>query len=254
MPRYFLEVSYKGTAYSGFQSQHNANTIQSEVEKAFEILQKEKVMMTGSSRTDAGVHALQNFFHFDTAMALEQWKGAVTVPQLIYKMNAILPGDIVIKGIREVAEEAHCRFDAISREYSYYIYWKKDPFLRDRAFYFPYKLDMAKLCEAAEVIKEYTDFTSFSKRNTQVKTFECLIMESHWLTEDNCLIYNVKANRFLRGMVKALTATLLKVGRGKLSVEDLRAIILAKDCTRASFAVPAHGLFLNSVELTPGKA
>ena len=245
MPRYFIELSYKGTNYSGFQSQLNTNkTIQAEIEKAFEILQKEKVALVSSSRTDAGVHALQNYFHFDYTGEMHT--------QFVYKMNAILPGDIVVKKILAVAPEAHSRFDAIAREYKYFIYSKKNPFLHDRAFYFPYKLDIEKLKEAAEVIKGYSDFTSFSKRNTQVKTFECRIIESEWKIEEECLVYRVKANRFLRGMVRALTATMLKAGRNKISIAEFRKIIEAKDCTLASFAVPAQGLFLVKVEYPPG--
>ncbi len=240
MPRYFLEVSYKGTHYSGFQSQHNANTVQAEIEKAFAVLQRHQTIMTGSSRTDAGVHALQNFLHFDYEPALH--------PHFVYKVNAILPDDIVVKSISPVIADAHCRFDAISREYKYYIYQQKNPFLKGRAFFFPYKLDIDKMQEAAAIVREYTDFTSFSKRNTQVKSFDCNIIESKWLLQDNCLVYNVKANRFLRGMVRALTATILKVGRNKLSLDEFRVIIQAKDCTKASFAVPAHGLFLMKVE------
>jgi tRNA pseudouridine38-40 synthase len=239
MPRYFLEVSYKGTAYSGFQSQQNANTVQAEIEKAIEVIQKENILLTGSSRTDTGVHALQNFFHFDYVAEIN--------PHFVYKLNAILPDDIVIKALKQVSDDGHCRFDAISRQYNYHIYRHKDPFIKDRAFFFPYKLEMQKLQQAAAILKEYTDFTSFSKRNTQVKTFECQIMESSWFLQDNLLVYNVKANRFLRGMVRALTATMLKVGRGKTSLDEFRAIIEAKDCTKASFAVPAHGLFLIQV-------
>jgi tRNA pseudouridine38-40 synthase len=240
MPRYFLELSYKGTAYSGFQSQENANTIQAEVEKAFTILQREQVVMTGSSRTDAGVHALENYFHFDFEQPVN--------PHFVYKMNAILPGDIVVKDLRQVANEAHCRFDALSRSYHYYIYRQKDPFLKDRAFFFPYKLNTGRMQEAAGILKEYEDFTSFSKRNTQVKTFRCQVAESGWDFSDKQLVYKVKANRFLRGMVRALVATMLKVGREKISLEEFRAIIEAKDCTKASFAVPPQCLFLVNVE------
>ena len=239
MPRYFLEVSYKGTNYSGFQSQKNANSVQEEVEKAFEVLHKEKVILTGSSRTDAGVHALQNFFHFDFEKPLH--------PQLIYKLNAILPDDIVLKNVTPVSPDAHCRFDAISREYKYFIYRKKDPFLRDRAFYYPYKIDMDKLQQAATIVKRYQDFTSFSKRNTQVKTFICQIQQSEWIYENERLVYHIKGNRFLRGMVRALTATMLKVGRGTIDMNEFIRIIEAKDCTKASFAVPPHGLFLMAV-------
>jgi tRNA pseudouridine38-40 synthase len=230
--RYFLEVSYKGTHYSGFQIQHNANTIQAEVEKALEVFYN----LTGSSRTDAGVHALQNFFHFDSETNIK--------PESLYNLNSILPGDIVLKNIRKVDDTAHCRFDAISREYKYYIYQNKDPFKDDRAFYFPYKMDLELIQEASSVLKEYSDFTSFSKRNTQVKNFRCQVSESRWIKEDDCFVYTIKANRFLRGMVRALTATMLLVGRRKINILQFREIIESKDCTKASFAVPAAGLFL----------
>jgi tRNA pseudouridine38-40 synthase len=239
MARYFLEVAYKGKNYSGFQSQENANTIQQEVEKAFRVLQRESVSLTGSSRTDAGVHALQNFFHFDFEDILH--------PQFVYKINAILPGDIVVKSVRSVADDAHCRFDAISRTYEYFIYRGKDPFLEDRAWYFPYTIDRDALQQSARVIMQYRDFTSFSKRNTQVKTFDCAILESAWTPREEGLVYRVRANRFLRGMVRALVATMLQVGRGTLTIDQFRAIIDAKDCTRASFAAPSHGLFLVEV-------
>ena len=201
-------------------------------------------MLTASSRTDAGVHALQNYFHFDYEQPVH--------PQFTYKMNAILPGDIVIKRLLPVKEDAHSRFDAVSREYKYFVYGHKDPFLRDRAFYFPYKLDIDKMRQAAGIIKEYEDFTSFSKRNTQVKTFICQVKESEWLWENGCLVYRVKSNRFLRGMVRALTATMLKIGRGKLTIDEFHAIIRGKDCTKASFSVPSHGLFLVAVEYPHG--
>ncbi|RYY52566.1 MAG: tRNA pseudouridine synthase A, partial [Chitinophagaceae bacterium] len=158
MPRYFLELAYKGTAYSGFQTQDNAVTIQSEVEKAFRILHRRDCRLTGSSRTDAGVHALQNFFHFDDELPLH--------PQLLYKMNAILPPDIVLRGLQEVAPDAHSRFDARSREYAYQVYTRKDPFLDDRAYFFPYRVEQDRLNAAAALLFGYEDFTSFSKRNT----------------------------------------------------------------------------------------
>jgi len=237
--RYFLEVSYKGTNYSGFQSQINANTIQGEIEKALQTLLKKKIVLTGSSRTDAGVHALQNFFHFDLESELSL--------KLLYNLNSILPVDIAAKDLIRVKDDAHCRFDAISREYKYSIYNKKNPFLADRAFYFPYTLDFDSMRKAAEIIKGYSDFTSFSKRNTQVKTFECVIKESRWVIEDECLVYNVIANRFLRGMVRALTATMLKLGRKKINLNSFKSIIESKDCTLANFAVPSHGLFLVEV-------
>ena len=239
MARYFLEVAYKGTAYSGFQTQENARTIQEEIELAFKTLQRDSVSMTGSSRTDAGVHARQNFFHFDYDQLLHE--------QFVYKMNAILPSDIVISGVKEVAEDAHCRFDALNRTYCYYLYKSKDPFLEDRAWYFPYPLNYDLLQQAAALLLTYQDFTSFSKRNTQVRTFICQITKSKWIEKDKCLVYTVRANRFLRGMVRALVSTMLLVGRGKLTIEEFKAIIESKDCTKASFAAPAHGLFLEEV-------
>jgi tRNA pseudouridine38-40 synthase len=241
MHRYFLELSYKGANYAGFQVQKNANTVQAEVEKALQVYYRKSFVLTGSSRTDAGVHALQNFFHFDNDVKIS--------PKDTYNLNAILPPDIVIKKIFVVQDTAHCRFDAVSREYRYYIYTEKNPFIADRAYYFPYALNIELMQEAAGIVKHYTDFTSFSKRNTQVKTFECAVSKSQWFTEGECLVYNVEANRFLRGMVRALTATMLKIGRGKLTIADFKCIIEAKDCTAASFAVPAHGLFLQSVKL-----
>ncbi|MBC8034614.1 MAG: tRNA pseudouridine(38-40) synthase TruA [Chitinophagaceae bacterium] len=234
--RYFLEVAYNGTRYSGFQVQDNANSIQSEIEKAFATLQRENVMFTGSSRTDAGVHALQNFFHFD-------YDGVIN-PRFIYKMNAILPHDIVVRSIIPVSADSHCRFDAVSREYKYFIYQNKNPFLDDRAYHFPYPLDLGVMNEAAELIASTTDFTSFAKRNSQVKTFFCDIKKSIWIKEDDTITYHVEANRFLRGMVKGLVGTMLQLGRGKISLYDLKAIISARDCSKADFSVPAKGLFL----------
>ncbi len=237
--RYFLEVAYKGTNYSGFQSQKNANTIQAEIQKSFKTILKKELELTGSSRTDAGVHAYQNYFHFDVESELSS--------QLLYNLNAVLPNDIAIKDLLKVKDDGHCRFDAISREYKYHIYQRKNPFLTDKAFYFPYRLDFDLMQRAASIVTEYTDFTSFSKRNTQVKSFVCDIKESKWVVHGDHVLYHVKANRFLRGMVRALTATMLKLGRGKIDLVTFKSIIEAKDCSVANFAVPAHGLFLSEV-------
>ncbi len=219
--------------------------MQAEVEKAFEVLQRQRVEMVGSSRTDTGVHALQNYFHFDYAGILH--------PDFIYKMNAILPRDIVARRVYEVPPEAHCRFDAIARSYRYYIYRRKDPFLQDRAFFYPYTLDIDRMQEGARLLLDYEDFTSFSKRNTQVKTFRCVLTKSEWEWERDCLVYAVEGNRFLRGMVRALTATMLRLGRGKFSLADFREVIEARDNTKAHFDVPGHGLFLTKVRYLPGR-
>ena len=238
MPRYFIEVAYKGTRFSGFQIQENANTVQAEIEKAFFIIQRAPVSLTGSSRTDAGVHALQNYFHFD-------FEGAIN-PMLVYKMNAVLPPDIVVNHLHVMEAEAHSRFDAISREYEYHIYNHKNPFLRDIAFYYPYTLNFTLMREAAELIKSQNNFFAFSKTNTQVKNFICTIYKSEWVEKDGLYIYNVEGNRFLRGMVRLLTATMLKVGRGKVSLKDLEHLFKS-DKEKCSFSVPPTGLFLKSV-------
>jgi tRNA pseudouridine38-40 synthase len=236
MPRYFLELSYKGNNYSGFQIQKNANSIQEEVEKALGIFFRQRFMLTGSSRTDGGVHALQNYFHFDYERVIEK--------RVLYNLNAILPPDISIKGAWPVAPDAHCRFDAISREYRYYIYRKKNPFLTDRAYFFPYTLDREELNAAAALVPQFREFVSFAKRNSQAKTHDCTITESSWQEENDCLVYQVIANRFLRGMVRGLVGTMLQVGRGKISVGEFGDILRKGDNQQADFSVPGHGLFL----------
>ena len=243
MNRYFLEVAYKGARYAGSQVQANAVTVQAELERAMEIYFRKQVILTGSSRTDTGVHARQNYFHFDIEETIN--------PKAIYNFNSILPGDIAIASIIPVRPDAHCRFDAQSREYEYFVYRSKDPFLEDRAYYFPYPLQIDKLNEAAAIIEGNTDFTSFSKRNSQVKTPICNIMASEWTMDGKCLVYRVKSNRFLRGMVRGLVGTMLQVGRGKMTIEGFRKVIEAKDCAWANFSVPGHGLFLVKVEYPP---
>jgi len=237
MPRYFIELAYKGSRYSGFQVQENAVTVQSEVEAAFRTLQREPVSLTGSSRTDAGVHALQNFFHFDIAGSLHS--------QFVYKMNAILPGDIVIKHLFPMPDTAHARFNAVGRRYQYRVHRFKHPFLRDRSLFYPYTLDRERMDEAAGFVREQTNFFSFSKTNTQVKNFSCSIRQSEWKVEGEELLYCIEANRFLRGMVRLLTASLIRVGRGKLSLEEFQSLF--RSTKKCGYSVPAHGLYLVSV-------
>jgi len=241
MSRYFIELAYKGTEYSGFQVQENANTIQSELERAFQTLHRKTVGLTGSSRTDAGVHALQNFFHFDYEEDIH--------PQFIYKMNALTPQDIVIKNIFQMPDAAHCRFDAISREYAYYVHRFKNPFLQNRSLYFPYPLDIEKMQQASEFLRKQTNFFAFAKTNSQVKHFNCTIIKTNWTTEEEALIYTIEANRFLRGMVRAITATLLKIGRHKLSLSEFKNLFAEE--RKAGYSVPAHGLYLTRVRYPP---
>jgi tRNA pseudouridine38-40 synthase len=238
-----MEVSYKGTNYAGFQVQQNANTIQAEIERALEIYFKEPFQLTGSSRTDTGVHALQNFFHFDAEPGLTtDWDKPV------YHLNAILPGDIVIKQVKAMDENAHCRFDAKYRTYEYSIYQSKNPFLADRAWYYPYAMDMGQLNQAAQAIKAFSNFESFSKRNSQVKTFECTIYESEWLKKEELIIFRVSGNRFLRGMVRGLVGTMLKLGRGKISQAEFINIIESRNASLVDFSVPPQGLILMAVQ------
>jgi tRNA pseudouridine38-40 synthase len=237
MARYFIELAYKGTRYSGFQVQENANTIQAEVEKAFLTIHRQAVELTGSSRTDAGVHALQNFFHYEYDEAIH--------PQFIYKMNALLPKDIVLKNLFQMPFNAHSRFDATSREYLYHIHTFKDPFLQATSLYFPYNLDMDLVLQASEFLKGQTNFFAFSKTNTQVKNYNCRIIKSEWIVGEQSLTYVIEANRFLRGMVRAITATLLKLGRHKLSMQEFEKLFTEE--RKGGYSVAAHGLFLSKV-------
>jgi tRNA pseudouridine38-40 synthase len=241
MSRFFIEVSYKGTRYSGFQVQQNAITVQAELEKALSIFFRENIQLTGSSRTDAGVHARQNFFHFDFDREED------LVCKSAYNLNSMLPDDIAVNQIIKVKEDAHCRFDAISRAYQYTLYNKKDPFLTDVAYFFPYNLDIERLNIAALMIKETVDFETFCKRNVQVHTYNCKIEESVWTMQGHQFFYNVKGNRFLRGMVRGLVGTMLRLGTGKINIETFREIIDSKDVQKADFSMPAHGLTLMKV-------
>jgi tRNA pseudouridine38-40 synthase len=244
MSRYFIELCYRGTDYAGFQVQENALTVQEEVEKALRVFYRQDIALTGSSRTDTGVHALQNYFHFDFDGTVDERK--------VYNINALLPGDIAIRRIARVPEGAHCRFDAVARQYAYTIYMMKNPFIADRAYYFPYRVDFGAMKAAAEAIKGYSEFEAFSKRNTQVKTYVCRIMESEWIDEGERKIYRVKANRFLRGMVRGMVGTMLQVGRGKISVERFREIVERKEQQEVDFSVPGYGLCLERVEYAEG--
>ncbi len=237
--RYFLSLKYNGSGYAGFQIQENANTIQGEVEKALSIYTKQYIVLTGSSRTDAGVHANCNFFHFD-------YKGELTERNL-YHLNAILPPDISLEGIWNVKSDAHCRFDATARHYIYKIYGKKDPFLDGRAWFYPYPMDLNALNDATAIILGVHDFTSFAKKRSQVKTHICDISRCIWHQNGKNWEFEIMGNRFLRGMVRGLVGTMVKVGRGKMSIQEFENVLLSKDNTMADFAAPACGLYLQDV-------
>lgn len=240
MARYFLEVMYDGTAFHGSQLQGELPTVQLAINNALSTLFREPVISFGASRTDEGVHALCSFYHFDTEQELHS--------SFLYKMNAILPNKIATRAVYKANNpELNARFDAISRQYRYRVFPYKNPFLLDKVLHYPFKLNTDLLHQTAAIIKEYTDFESFSKRNTQTFTFKCTIMQSYWLKDGDELQYIVEANRFLRGMVRGLVATQLQVARGKYSLDDFRNIIEAKDCTKADFSVAGHGLYLEKI-------
>ncbi len=235
-----MEVSYLGTHYSGFQVQQNANTIQAEIQRALKIFYRKDFELTGSSRTDAGVHALQNFFHFDCDLIIDKAN--------FYSLNALLNNDIVIRKIIEVQPDAHCRFDAISRTYHYHIHRNKNPFLFETSYYYPFTINTTLLHEYASLIKEVKNFAAFSKRKTQVNHFFCNIQHSSWTLENDCWKYEIKANRFLRGMIKGLTGTMLKLAKNNAAISALEKIVESQDCSQADFSPPSKGLFLTEIK------
>jgi len=233
-------LSYKGTNYHGWQIQPDASSVQEEITKALATILQEKILLVGAGRTDAGVHASQMFAHVDTVKKLSN--------NYVHKLNAILPNDIVIKSIKEVSDETHARFDAVSRTYEYRILLGRDPFLLETSWQLHQKnLQIEKMNEAANLLFKYEDFESFSKVKTDVNTFNCSIMKAVWTLEDKHLICHIKANRFLRNMVRAIVGTLIEVGLGKKTVEDFRKIIESKKRSEAGLSVPAKGLFLTEV-------
>lgn len=239
--RYFIEFAYNGKNYHGFQTQPNASSVQETLTKALQLLIDKSIEIVGAGRTDAGVHARQMYAHFDI-------ENVIDATYWLPKLNSYLPKDIVIYSIFEVDEEAHARFDATARTYEYYMHTFKDAFLEDTSWYYFQKLDINKMNEACQLLYQYTDFECFSKVNTDVHTFNCVITEAHWKTINNQLVFTIKADRFLRNMVRAIVGTMINIGTGKTTIEDLKEIIESKNRSKAGFSVPAHGLYLVQVE------
>jgi len=240
MKRYFIEVSYDGADFGGFQIQQNQQTIQGALEAAMATLYRETISLTGASRTDAGVHALQNFFHFDTTIQV--------TAKHIYNLNAILPNSIVVNSIYIVPSDAHSRFDAVKRSYIYKIHTQKSPFLEGRSWYYPFPVNMQALQAAADVLLLYKDFESFSKKNTTVNTFDCTLYKAEWTQEGSIIHFNIDSNRFLRGMIRGLVGTMLQVGRGHINLDRFEEIIRLKNEQNVDFSTPAHGLYLSNIE------
>jgi tRNA pseudouridine38-40 synthase len=239
--RYFLELSYKGSAFHGWQIQSNAFTVQECIEKALSTYFRMPISVMGSGRTDTGVHASQQVCHFDlTNTELGE--------NFIKAVNAILPKDIAIHAVRNVQPEAHARFDATKRSYFYRITFSKNPFLQDLAWQLFQHPDVDAMNEAAQILLDYEDFECFSKVHTEVNHFRCKIFEAYWEPNGEELLFHISANRFLRGMVRSIVGTLLEVGFGQRPVADLHRIIATKDRNQAGKAAPAKGLFLSRIE------
>jgi len=239
--RYFIEFSYKGTNYSGWQRQNNAISVQQKLDEALTLILRETIESVGSSRTDTGVHAEQQYAHFDTIKPVKDGE------LLTYRLNSLLPFDIAVHRVFEVKETAHSRFDATHRRYEYRIIRRKNPFLINESHIFHKPLDIQRMNEAAALLLKYKNFESFSKIHTQVNNFLCDITEAYWFEKEDVIIFTVKSNRFLRGMVRALVGTLLEVGTGKRTIADFEKIIQAQDRSKAGAQAPAEGLFLVEV-------
>lgn len=245
--RYFLFLSYNGTCYHGWQIQPHSNTIQQTLQEALCLILGENIETTGAGRTDTGVHASFFCTHFDSdSNDLDKKEN------LVFRINKFLPKDIAVKSIRKVVPEAHARFSAISRTYKYFITRNKDPFSIDSSWYLYGDMDVKSMNEACSVLFRYSDFTSFSKLHTDVKTNNCKIYSAHWEENDYFLVFTIKADRFLRNMVRAITGTIAEIGKGRIGVDDLERIILAKDRGKAGQSAPAKGLFLTDIEYPSG--
>lgn len=241
MQRYFLELSFKGTRYHGWQVQPNALSVQEVLETTFSTFLRRKIEITGAGRTDTGVHASFYVAHFD----IEELPFSTT--DLVEKLNRFLPEDIALHRIYPVKSDAHARFSATQRTYQYRVARTKDPFSLETSYHFLLPLDVAAMNEAAAMLPTFSDFTSFSKLHTDVKTNICKVSEAVWKTEGNMLVFTITADRFLRNMVRAIVGTLMDVGRGKITLDEWIAIIDKKDRCAAGTSAPPQGLFLTGI-------
>lgn len=237
--RYFLKLSYLGTKYHGWQIQQGVVTVQESIEKALTLLLRKKTTVVGAGRTDTGVHAAEYYLHFDTESAIDF--------DLVFKLNHLLPADIAVQECLTVQSDAHARYSALWRSYTYTITTQKNPFLTDTAYLFTQKLDLERMNQAAAILKDYEDFSSFSKSNTDVKHYLCQVRKAAWQSQGDLLVFNITANRFLRNMVRAIVGTLIDVGLGKTTPRDIHRIILNKNRSVAGYSVPAQGLSLTQI-------
>jgi tRNA pseudouridine38-40 synthase len=238
--RFFIELSFNGNKFHGWQIQPNANTIQAELNKALSVILKDVILVVGAGRTDAGVHAKQMFAHFD-------FEGDVETEILLTKLNGFLPNDISVHQIFKVNDNTHARFDAVSRTYQYYITNEKNPFNKNVYLYYQ-RLNVDAMNLACKYLLGKQDFTSFSKLHTQTYTNDCNVIIANWKQQRNELLFTIKADRFLRNMVRAIVGTLLEVGEGKMGPKRIKEIIAKKDRSEAGVSVPAHALFITKIE------
>jgi tRNA pseudouridine38-40 synthase len=238
--RYFIQLSYNGKDFHGWQNQPNAITVQEVIEDALTKLLRAPIEIVGAGRTDAGVHAQMMIAHFETDQTLND--------NLVFKLNSFLPKSIAIQSIKAVKEDAHARFDALSRSYIYRISLVKDVFNFEQSYFFKNKLNVDEMNRAAKILFEYKDFQCFSRSNTDVKTYNCKMMHAQWSVDGDELIFEISADRFLRNMVRAIVGTMLDIGVGKMKVEALHNIIQSKDRSNAGASAPAHGLYLTNIE------
>lgn len=239
--RYFVDLSYRGTAFHGWQLQPNAHTVQAEVQDALSTILQKPMEVTGSGRTDAGVHAVQQVAHFDAELSMK-------TDQLIYRLNGLLPPEVSINAIQSVKPDAHARFDAGSRAYQYLIHQKKNPFKEGLSYYFPKALSAERIREALPIINSWKNFQAFSKVHTDVNHFDCEIFDLWWEETNDGYQFSVSANRFLRGMVRAMVGTLLEIGLGRMTYNELKAVLESGNRSLAGRAVPPHGLYLAAVK------
>lgn len=238
MNRYAIQLSYHGGRYFGWQRQPKEISVQEVLENAFSTILREEIEVTGAGRTDTGVHASFYIAHFDTENEI------IDPIQFAYKLNRFLPADIAIQKIWKVDNEFHARFSAVSRTYKYYVSTVKNPFNTDSSFQYTVPLNVDLMNEAAKMLFGFTDFTSFSKLHTDVKTNNCKIYQAEWEKQGDQLVFTIKADRFLRNMVRAIVGTLIEVGKGKITTEEFAEIIERKDRGEAGTSVPPQGLFL----------
>ncbi|MCX3263770.1 tRNA pseudouridine(38-40) synthase TruA [Pedobacter agri] len=241
--RYFIQIAYDGSQYHGWQIQPNAITVQELLDKAMSTFYRQPIETLGCGRTDAGVHATEFYAHFDVEN-LEESK----VLQAVAGINAMLPYQIAAKRIIPVHEEAHARFDATARAYKYYLHFEKDPFKLNRSWLVKDKLDLNLMNQAAALLLDYTDFSCFSKSNTQTFTNNCKIVKAVFEETDGGLVFTIEADRFLRNMVRAVMGTLVRVGKYEINLEEFKAVIESKNRSKAGQSVPACGLYLVKVE------